>query len=676
MPSTLCSPCQSIFSGPRQAGQLYQHHESLQAVADSAKAGCHLCYLLQVSSLHDSFPFRPNIYLPHQPQSDCLHDAASNPIAASDRKVRYRIDSEEIEFIYQDGASVVVHMTPVHNTNITNQDDKSRIVARSTGSKSSIELAARWIRHCQENHPGCSFANPSNWIPSRLIDVLVSPPRLVHRSDADANEAYATLSHRWKGSMTKLLHANMKAYGEGVPLEDLPKTFQEAIDVTRRLSIRYLWIDSLCIIQDSKEDWRTESALMGQVYQYGVVNLAATAAASGEESLFVDREPLWFTPCVVTSTWEYTDDEVDEAARLQNSTWSLFTTDQNNEQCLFRYPIQRRGWILQERFLSPRTIHFAYQLHWECRGRASEMFPRGAPMLIWPDTALTKLCRAQQPLEPRGAEIWKDVVEQYSECELTFQTDKLVAVAGIAQQFFKEEDYLAGLSKRSILPQLLWHAWGNSIERDEMSSQQNDVVHWAPSWSWASATSMVRFWSIRRSSTGTEHELSTVLEANATPLHKELPFGQVKDAHLTLHTRWIVAVDGSQQKSRARNFFFDSSWPATTYFLVPLLTANENDGRGHFEMQIYGLIIKPSESLKRPDNHSISELASEHLQHKETPQAFIRVGVFGVSSASQYLQDIAWPEWNQLPIIDVTSDLLAMRGVRKHSNEGWVVDIR
>lgn len=64
-------------------------------------------------------------------------------------------------------------------------------------------------------------------------------------------------------------------------LSDLPPLFQDAIIITRQLGLRYLWIDSLCIIQDSLRDWETEAAKMASIYQNSYVTISATDASNG-----------------------------------------------------------------------------------------------------------------------------------------------------------------------------------------------------------------------------------------------------------------------------------------------------------------------------------------------------------------------------------------------------------
>jgi Heterokaryon incompatibility protein (HET) len=119
-------------------------------------------------------------------------------------------------------------------------------------------------------------------LPTRVIDVGPSDasiePRLIISKGRDG--AYIALSHRWgapdlsKPQLTTTA-ANLPAMIEKIPLESMPLNYKDAVITTRKLSFRYLWIDSLCIIQDSMQDWEAESAKMGEVYQNAQLTIAA-----------------------------------------------------------------------------------------------------------------------------------------------------------------------------------------------------------------------------------------------------------------------------------------------------------------------------------------------------------------------------------------------------------------
>lgn len=106
--------------------------------------------------------------------------------------------------------------------------------------------------------------------------------KLVLTSGWSMKTSYATLSHCWGGlEFLTLTRNSLASFMTKVPIEECPKTFQDAVFITRKLGIDYLWIDSLCIIQDSEQDWLNESALMSQVYSNSTITIAAAAACDG-----------------------------------------------------------------------------------------------------------------------------------------------------------------------------------------------------------------------------------------------------------------------------------------------------------------------------------------------------------------------------------------------------------
>jgi hypothetical protein len=143
----------------------------------------------------------------------------------------------------------------------------------STQSDASFEIASSWLTECLATHVQCQQQphNAQNALPSRLLDVGAQQNpqvlRLRETRSLGTNIAYLTLSHCWgKTDSLKLTCESRAAMCESIPLGILPKTFQDAVLITRRLQYRYLWLDSLCIVQDSDDDWRRESAVMGDIY--------------------------------------------------------------------------------------------------------------------------------------------------------------------------------------------------------------------------------------------------------------------------------------------------------------------------------------------------------------------------------------------------------------------------
>ena len=162
---------------------------------------------------------------------------------------------------------------------------------------------------CINKHSRCSTGT-SGWLPTRLLDLNESTSgiiRLVETKGIGVIENYMTLSYCWgKAEIYKLTSETAYHLPRGLKISLLPRTFQRTIHVARILGTKYLWIDSLCILQNSNEDWERESAQMGKVYSNGLLNIAATSSTDGEGGLFSERPsklPLESTGCYISSSW-------------------------------------------------------------------------------------------------------------------------------------------------------------------------------------------------------------------------------------------------------------------------------------------------------------------------------------------------------------------------------------
>ena len=180
-------------------------------------------------------------------------------------------------------------------------------VQESTSSENTLRLASHWLHNCLHNHEcekHSSSESDQTWHPSRLIDVGDSVSgdqlRLCESAEIPPGCLYVALSHCW-GTLEifKLTSGNLESLKNRVPPNKLTKTFLNAIEVTRRLGIRYAWIDSLCILQDSTEDWIREAALMGKVYKHCYCNIAATGVWDGRKGFFSNRIPALIEPLIL-----------------------------------------------------------------------------------------------------------------------------------------------------------------------------------------------------------------------------------------------------------------------------------------------------------------------------------------------------------------------------------------
>lgn len=396
----------------------------------------------------------------------------------------------------------------------------------NTESEASLNQALRWVDNCVSNHPSCNKNGHEKFqgqYPARFIEVGSVGSLTVKICETTGmnfrGQRYTTLSHCWGNSVpTRLLLENYDSRLKGFALAELPRTFQEAIVVTRRLNVQFLWIDSLCIIQDSLDDWAAESAGMCFVYKNTYLNLAAGASLNSSGGLFSPRYPLSFVPWVITL-----------------SDGRILAGSYNSERD--RFTLNTRGWILQEQILSRRTLIFGKQeLHWECSmGEASECFPDSvdpsekysrsprARTGNGPLPELMGLSKGELLHDSERHRVWALLVYEYSgRRRLTKQSDKLVAISGLAENLsngWNGITYLAGLWSFCLRQNLLW-----KCSEVEQSKARNTGV--APSWSWASLNTECSLPTPSPLDAGVD-SLAAVLEAMVTPSRPMHLFGQV-----------------------------------------------------------------------------------------------------------------------------------------------------
>ncbi|PSR90871.1 heterokaryon incompatibility protein-domain-containing protein, partial [Coniella lustricola] len=298
--------------------------------------------------------------------------------------------------------------------------------------------------------PSSPDSDDDFYTPTRLLDVdKAHGNRIFLRLQEDViaqngpQAGYVTLSHCWDSSPRPGI-AMIEAISRGIAIDQLPRTFQDAVAATRRLGFGYLWIDSLCILQDSKEDWEREASEMNLVYIKASVTLAADGSRDSRGGLYKTRSPAAINPTIVSPQWSK----------------SL-----------------RRDWCLQERFLSAAVIHFGEtQLAFECRAwEACETFPTDAQDEVVRDE-LSKYY------------VWCRLIEKYARTDITHDSDKLVAVYGMAKvvHFLLEDTYIGGMWLKVAASQLLWSTRPALRAASRNPLGRRPAEKNAPTWSWAS----------------------------------------------------------------------------------------------------------------------------------------------------------------------------------------------
>jgi hypothetical protein len=354
------------------------------------------------------------------------------------------------------------------------------------------------------------------------------------------NGYYATLSHCWGDSNNRPLSTTDQTLAcrhQGIEDEELPKTFRHAVQVCRELGIEYLWIDSLCIIQEQKsqEDWAKEAPRMGLVYGNSRLTISAAAAANSTQGCFRERLGLILWPCPVVL--------FGQACYL--SRYPKPEEEHNgNPGDIERNSLTRRAWVLQEQVLSHRSIVFSKdRLIWRCPTLStSEKYPLGMPhapnISVDNHRLLHCLINGITSFMPKDLEVdiytcWYRLVADFTSRSLTYDEDRLPAIAGIAKRFgvTANDTYHAGLWRRDMALGLLWHPMTRSPANTTKSAR-------APSWSWASVNVGVNYLHILSAGSDASRIplslLVDVLDVSDPTTCENHPFGATSKASLRL----------------------------------------------------------------------------------------------------------------------------------------------
>lgn len=475
------------------------------------------------------------------------------------------------------------------------------VLSSNTRSGSAINFLLEKYHDCRANHAQCNTPKRSGSVkyPSRLLDVGTEEhdPVILRSTGMFRDEEYVCLSHCWGDTKPFTLTSRTQpAFVRGINVTALPKTFQDAIFITRRLHIKYLWVDSLyatptlcwilqayyhrCILQDNEADWAVESGRMEHVYAHAACTIAATASKNSDGGLFFGRNPSLLKPRFVdvefgpTAPW--IEDKVD-GFRLGGSYWC----DVKNlaYHCIENAPLNSRAWVSQERQLSRRIMHFSRtQLFWECyECTACEMHPKRLPdwaMPSWWDdpTAMkrqlhdfmqqdkndldTKLIspNSRPGLDDKLYFAWGSFRIMYSQCGLTKDNDKLVALRGIAQQISQEtgDELIAGLWQSRMIEELCWfkHLFWDEVPPEEPTQWR------APTWSWASSNAQI--WVSFMTKFHGQHA-SRCFEAELVDIDvRSKVSGELKHASLRLKCKLLAAIITPAPESQS--IFIDYQW--------------------------------------------------------------------------------------------------------------------
>jgi hypothetical protein len=365
---------------------------------------------------------------------------------------------------------------------------------------------------------------------------------------------FAALSHCWgMGKHLITTKSSLTKHQKSIAMPSLPKTFQDAVAICRFLGIDYLWIDSLCIIQDDERDWEEESRKMGSIYQYAHLVISADAAADSSVGCFTRRD---CSTALESASNDGSNSVVCLSVRraIQHSQWTNVSADHE-----YRDPLSDRAWVLQEWLLGRRVLHFTRQeIVWDCKTSFKcecDAFERPTST---PDTEadcpinpirglrgkmarLLQRPRSQNTTVLASVRLWLDVVEEYTMRKLTKPSDRMIAISGLASEIGSSDpqlvDYVCGFFWYRLVEQLLWTRCAVEERPQRRSSRMV-----APSWSWGSIHQPVS-WDMRLwLDDGASEEEVKVAASVSVDTENGDQFGQVVTGLLTITAPSVFAI--------------------------------------------------------------------------------------------------------------------------------------
>jgi hypothetical protein len=395
-------------------------HTSRRAYEQGLEYGCELCSLLTGSSLTDSDDFRTSFMFQLGTERRLWIGNHQTPRRGN-----------ILEFIIR---------SPKGSPNITEVHDSAVTASRSlhTGSSEALHLASLWLEECTNRHERCARLSKPTWYPTRLLEVTDDTVRLVVTAEHDSHGPYLTLSHRWGFAPPKLMLTPESAglLKNGLDIATLEPTFRDALVATRSLGFQHMWIDLFCILQgaadESQRDWARESATMDRVYAGSLLNISAACSHDGTAGCFRPTSALREDPSIVSLWAMYRGDE----PRYDELVGS--TPHDGLTEFYRTSPMFGRGWIVQERILAPRVLHFADRgMIWECcEGVGTQTQPHiddRLPIKI-PSPLPGELASSDTPRSDL-IRLWNSVVLNYSRSTLTMPNkDRLIALQGISKR--------------------------------------------------------------------------------------------------------------------------------------------------------------------------------------------------------------------------------------------------
>lgn len=460
------------------------HLENGSDLAESA-LHCPLCAIIQAAllqalqSISPTAPLSLSLSLSHDPiiltpKKDPLGATFPDPPTKGAHLTGISISAIEMgsRRLLQGKLRFFANEQGLENGDVAPYDIIGRPRLLSPDSEPAFTMLRRWIEACHQQHSTCRELLSGEFIdqgvhpelPTRVVSVENDTIKVLH--SAGSRGRYAALSYCW-GPLEKqplrTTQSNLQSHLNGISWDVLPKTFRDAITVARRIGIPYIWIDSLCIVQDDEEDWLQESKQMGSIYEQAELTIAACHAVDSQEGFFFPRLP----PPPIVELPNFLPAKSGTARMVYASIRLDTVTDTFPEHGALNF----RAWATQEWLLSRRMVFFT----------------KG--VIVWSCKMITQRETGDRCYNVSRDTHWKTVVERYSDRQLTVATDKMIALEGLRTQMQRKNGhrYAFGVWLECLPNQLLWQV------SEQASGLETSNVLKLPTWTWAWVPCGVRF---------------------------------------------------------------------------------------------------------------------------------------------------------------------------------------
>ena len=485
-----------------------------------------------------------------------------------------------------DGTELIITVVPDKSDTVSSLPEKKGTILGQIGN--SFEFIKNCIDECSCAR---SHQNPtSEQLPTRLIDLqpeASSNGATIIPADR-SHTPYVTLSYCWgMQQRSETTASNVVARMQGLDESKVPQTIRDAFVITRQLGYRYIWVDALCIVQNSPEDKLKELRRMTSIYEHAALTIFAASAHHADEGILRQYSalpsaagvPFWITDGGATSV------EFQAIAELK----------QRQDE-----PGFRRAWTCQEQMLSERVLTYTSSgVEYRCTAGKRDVDELGH-LTLW--TGYTSDILLSVSLATHtcfNMKTWLRLMTIYTSGETTYDEDRLFALAGIAEKFqgLSRAPYVAGIFVNNFLPhQLLWMA--HNEEEDHFV--QDHTTYIAPSWSWASHQSCIAYYD-----NATPFDTFKYCRYEAALKYSDLPFGPVTSArlHVKGQLRKVMGCVSTDEEKYSwfNQVKFDddtgvyacidrrqSLYRRTEWFCLPVLWVEAYDG-----VRINGLVISP-----------------------------------------------------------------------------------